>query len=368
MVLVESPTTCQVENVAVDPERQGEGIGRVLLDHAEEPGAEAGLAEIRLYTHSKMTENRAIYAPPRLPRDRPPRRGGLRPGLPPQEAPLNPTGPQITAGTLVLSRSGRERVATGRETVPSDSRRGGCSALPACGRGRPGRAELASGNLFITFKGGIAPNALPRAERGADRRLDGGQGEDPLGGKAAGPAQHHDRPQPRRRARHAGACRPAPRARLEGSSSAQALAACSDALVGTGQVPGAHHLPRISRRSRRSARSSPSTRSCTEGRRSWGRSTASSPARSTSVIVFEIRHPAGTFGTVLSGSVPSALTKYSYLKRISLRLHRTYSYRGRGPQLPLRPVQRPEGPRARPPSRSSRPRCPSPTAARWRRR
>jgi ribosomal protein S18 acetylase RimI-like enzyme len=61
LVLVEMPDHMLVENVAVDPARQGEGIGRALLAHAEKCARAAGLEEMRLYTHSKMTENRAFY-------------------------------------------------------------------------------------------------------------------------------------------------------------------------------------------------------------------------------------------------------------------------------------------------------------------
>jgi len=51
-----------IENVAVEPARQGQGIGRALLAFAEERAAELGLGELRLYTHIKMTENQALYA------------------------------------------------------------------------------------------------------------------------------------------------------------------------------------------------------------------------------------------------------------------------------------------------------------------
>ena len=50
-----------VENVAVEPSRQHQGIGRALLAFAEQRAAQLGLGELRLYTHVKMTENRALY-------------------------------------------------------------------------------------------------------------------------------------------------------------------------------------------------------------------------------------------------------------------------------------------------------------------
>jgi N-acetylglutamate synthase-like GNAT family acetyltransferase len=62
LVLVRQPDHMLVENVAVDPARQGGGLGRALLEFAEDEARTAGLAEMRLYTHAKMTENRAMYA------------------------------------------------------------------------------------------------------------------------------------------------------------------------------------------------------------------------------------------------------------------------------------------------------------------
>ena len=50
-----------VNNVAVDPARQGTGVGRALLEHAEAEARAAGFDSIYLYTHEKMTENLELY-------------------------------------------------------------------------------------------------------------------------------------------------------------------------------------------------------------------------------------------------------------------------------------------------------------------
>jgi ribosomal protein S18 acetylase RimI-like enzyme len=62
LVLVAHDDHLLVENVAVEPSRQHQGVGRALLAFAEQHAAELGLGELRLYTHVKMTENQALYA------------------------------------------------------------------------------------------------------------------------------------------------------------------------------------------------------------------------------------------------------------------------------------------------------------------
>jgi GNAT superfamily N-acetyltransferase len=62
IVLVESGDRLVIENVAVDPGRQGEGIGRRLLEFAEEAARRVGIQTVALYTHEKMSENLALYA------------------------------------------------------------------------------------------------------------------------------------------------------------------------------------------------------------------------------------------------------------------------------------------------------------------
>jgi ribosomal protein S18 acetylase RimI-like enzyme len=50
-----------IDNVAVHPSRQGSGVGRALLEHAEAEARRAGFDSIYLYTHELMTENLELY-------------------------------------------------------------------------------------------------------------------------------------------------------------------------------------------------------------------------------------------------------------------------------------------------------------------
>lgn len=50
-----------VENVAVSPAFQGQGIGHTLMDFAEEVARSKGLAAVELYTNEVMTENIPFY-------------------------------------------------------------------------------------------------------------------------------------------------------------------------------------------------------------------------------------------------------------------------------------------------------------------
>jgi ribosomal protein S18 acetylase RimI-like enzyme len=50
-----------IDNVAVDPARQGEGLGRKLLEYSAAQAQRLNLPAVRLYTNVTMTENLAIY-------------------------------------------------------------------------------------------------------------------------------------------------------------------------------------------------------------------------------------------------------------------------------------------------------------------
>jgi GNAT superfamily N-acetyltransferase len=62
LVLALTPDGFLLENVAVHPTRRGTGLGRALLELAEDEARRAGFDSIYLYTHEKMSENRALYA------------------------------------------------------------------------------------------------------------------------------------------------------------------------------------------------------------------------------------------------------------------------------------------------------------------
>lgn len=61
LVLLDFPEYLLLDNVAIEPSRQGQGLGRVLIAFAEEEARQRGYSEIRLYTHECMTENIALY-------------------------------------------------------------------------------------------------------------------------------------------------------------------------------------------------------------------------------------------------------------------------------------------------------------------
>jgi GNAT superfamily N-acetyltransferase len=56
------PDHLWIENVAVAPERQGRGFGRLLLDHAERRALESQRTQIRLLTNQAFTANLELYA------------------------------------------------------------------------------------------------------------------------------------------------------------------------------------------------------------------------------------------------------------------------------------------------------------------
>jgi len=60
--LTPEPGSLLIENIAVHPSAQGTGLGRRLLEFAEQEAARRRLAQLSLYTNEVMTESQAVYA------------------------------------------------------------------------------------------------------------------------------------------------------------------------------------------------------------------------------------------------------------------------------------------------------------------
>ena len=61
LVIDFEPDALLIENIAVHPDRQGTGLGSLLLRHAEALARQAGRSEVRLSTNEAMVENLAYY-------------------------------------------------------------------------------------------------------------------------------------------------------------------------------------------------------------------------------------------------------------------------------------------------------------------
>jgi GNAT superfamily N-acetyltransferase len=61
IVLVDNGDHLVVNNVAVRPDLQGDGLGRALLGFAESEARRRGLPEIRLHTNAAMADNILMY-------------------------------------------------------------------------------------------------------------------------------------------------------------------------------------------------------------------------------------------------------------------------------------------------------------------
>lgn len=190
------------------------------------------------------------------------------------------------------------------------------------------QAELsANGDLFVRFGGDLAPNALPRHARapisvrisGTVRTLSGARPpalrEIAIAINRGGHLDTRGLP----------VCR---QGQIDPASSRQALAACAPALVGGGSYVADVAFPEqaaFPSRGRILA-----FNAVADGRRAiLAHVYGASPVPITRVVVFHIHRGSGTYGTILTGSLPARLNRWGYLKRISLNLHRDFTYRGR---------------------------------------
>ncbi len=188
-------------------------------------------------------------------------------------------------------------------------------------------AELVErGGLFVRFQGGLAPTALPRDSLA------------PISVSVDGTVKtlSGERPPALRRIsielNRGGVLDPRglPVCRFEelrSTADKQALANCGDALVGRGSYLASTAFPE--QLSFPSSGQILAFNAVVAGRPAiLAHVYGTEPVAMTRLITFHIRHRRGAYGTVLTGALPPALNRYGYVKRISLRLHRRFVYRG----------------------------------------
>jgi hypothetical protein len=189
-------------------------------------------------------------------------------------------------------------------------------------------AELVErGNLFVKFAGGIAPTKLPRRTNAPiSVRVDGTvrtlSGDQPPALRFISIAINRGG---RIETKGLPVCR---RSQIEALRSAAAMATCGDALVGTGRYSAGVAFPEqntfpISGRIL-------AFNTVVDGERAilahvYGRN----PYPNSRIFVFHIHNSSGTYGTVLTASLPTSLNRNGYLKRIVLNLKRDFTYQGR---------------------------------------
>ncbi len=188
-------------------------------------------------------------------------------------------------------------------------------------------AELTErGDLFVSFKGGINPTALPRTQLAPITVSVGGTVKTLSGERP--PALRKIKIELNRSgkldARGLPVCHYGQLIAVEPS---RALAACGDALVGEGEYVGKSAFPEQA--------TFPSQGHILAFNGTYhGREVilahvyGNDPVPITRIIVFYIHRIGGTFGTVITGSLPDAVNHYGYVQGLSLRLHRNYTYRG----------------------------------------
>jgi hypothetical protein len=190
------------------------------------------------------------------------------------------------------------------------------------------QAELVErGDLFVKFQGGIFPTALPRHVNapitvsidGTIKTLSGARPPAlrfiSIAINKGGTIDTKGLPR----------CE---RSQLEPATSEQALEACRPALVGEGRYRAALALPEQASfplRGRVLAFNAvvggkPAILAHVYGQ---------DPVPNSRVLIFHIHHSHGTFGTILTASLPASLNRNGYLKQISLDLRRDFVYRGR---------------------------------------
>jgi hypothetical protein len=182
------------------------------------------------------------------------------------------------------------------------------------------------GELFASFSGAIFPRALPRNRLAPITVSLAGKVSSPAGGQSPAVRQIEIAMNSHGVLDTQGLPR-CQRKEIALATTAQALLACRDALIGEGSFAAHIHLgSEVSFPSQGHILAFNSTR---DGHpvilaHVYG----TQPVPITHILVFAIHHTKGTYATVLSTTLAKNAANRAQVRRLSLVLHRTYTYRG----------------------------------------
>jgi hypothetical protein len=192
----------------------------------------------------------------------------------------------------------------------------------------PAGAELvAHGDLFVSFQGGLSPQALPRNELAPitvviDGTIKTLSGESP-------PALRQIQIELNRHGVMDTEGLPTcTKDQIASTPDSVALSRCKPALIGTGSFLANTNYPE-------QIEFPTSGKILAFNGEDKGRPVifahvyGTKPLASTRIITFKIQRKGGAYGTVLTGVLPPALNRYGFIKNISLKLHRNYTYKGK---------------------------------------
>lgn len=189
-------------------------------------------------------------------------------------------------------------------------------------------ASALDGDLLATFSGGISPAALPRDEPAPVTVRVAGNVRSASGHASRLPQLRRIRVAINRQGRLFDRGLPVCRARqIQPATPRNARRACGDAIIGDGHVTVQVRIPGQAPFKVRAAVL------VFNGPRRDGHKLILAQAYARNppgsfVLTFRLTRKAGTYGTVLSTTLPRATRRWAYLTHFDLRLRRIYRHRG----------------------------------------
>jgi len=198
-----------------------------------------------------------------------------------------------------------------------------CAAIPA-------RAEVGQeGSLIGTFDAQLRPSSLPREEPAAVAIRVAGDFRDASGDPDQLPQLRQIKVAINRQGRLFDRGLPVCRVeKIQPARQEVARRICGDAIVGSGHVELRVHIPT------QPAFTVKANLLVFNGPRRNGHKLILAQAYARNppgafVLTFRVSRQPGTFGTVMSTTLPRAAQEWAFLTHFDMNLHRTYTYRGR---------------------------------------